>query len=723
VPPSSRGGLKIYLGATPGAGKTYAMLREAHELQVHGHDVAVAYVETYGRPRTVEMLPGLEVLPRARVEYRGTILEDMDLGAVLDRRPEIALVDELAHTNAPGLRHQKRWQDVEELRDAGIDVISTLNVQHVESVKDLVEKVTGIPVRETIPDRVLDVADVIQFIDIAPEALRKRMRHGNVYRRDKVDTALDNFFRPRNLAAMRQIGLRLVADSMASSRNVVSSPEDVLVAVSGAGSSEELMRRGARLARRRGGSCTVVTVQSGPDAIVETEHLRELAAQLGCSFAVLGGRDVIGAVIQAARDVGAEHVVIGEVTTEGRLARFRPTIVDRIVDALPDSDVHVISLVGHMLERQWGGAGLADEQRPDPMTLLRRVSSDNRRRAILRVYLGYAPGCGTTTAMLDEGRRRASRGTDVVVAAYRVHGDPQQALSGLNVQDGLRIPTPERTLDLESVLARNPEVVCIDDLSRLDNQGRPRLEAVPVLLAAGITVLATLHLLSVRSAAAAVSRLLDRPLTGPVVEDEFLDLIDELEVVDVPPQDLLQRIAENGVLTPAEQATAMQQELRPPVLAMLRETALRMCADHVDRQFIEDLRESDGSSPAEVRGRIVLCLPVQPGLEERIRAAAKYAQRQDATFTVVSVRRPGLSEAEKSLLGGYAALTHQLHGEFMRLEGRSVAPTLARFIHESLATEVILGHRRRSRWWPWDTTSELIRLLEGVDIHVLRRPR
>jgi K+-sensing histidine kinase KdpD len=699
------------------------MLREAHEQLAHGHDVAVAYVETYGRPRTVEMLPGLEVLPRARVEYRGTVLEDMDLEAVLARRPEIALVDEVAHTNAPGLRHQKRWQDVEELRDAGIDVISTLNVQHVESVKDLVEKVTGIPVRETIPDRVLDGADVIQFIDIAPEALRKRMRHGNVYRREKVDTALDNFFRPRNLAAMRQIGLRLVADSMASSRHVVSSPEDVLVAVSGGGSSEELMRRGARLARRRGGSCTVVTVQSGPDAIVGTEHLRELAAQLGCSFAVLGGRDVIGAVIQAARDVGAEHVVIGEVTTEGRLARFRPTIVDRIVDALPDSDVHVISLVGHMLERQWGGAGLADEQRPDPMTLLRRVSSDNRRRAMLRVYLGYAPGCGTTTAMLDEGRRRAGRGTDVVVAAYRVHGDPQQQLAGLNVLGGLRTPTPERALDLEAVLARNPEVVCIDDLSALDSQGRPRLEAVPMLIAAGITVLATVHLLSVRSAAAAVSRLLDLPLRGPVIEDEFLGMIDELEVMDVPPQDLLQRIAENGVLTPAQQATAMQQELRPPVLAMLRETALRMCADHVDRQFIQDLRESDGSSSAEVRGRIVLCLPVQPGLEERIRAAAQYAQRQDATFTVVSVRQPGLSEAEKSLLGGYVALTHQLHGEFVRLAGRSVAPTLARFIKQSLTTEVILGHRRRSRWWPWDTTSELIRLLEGVDIHVLRRPQ
>ena len=177
-----------------------------------------AYVETYNRPRTVELLAGLEVIPRIKVPYRGTVLEEMDLDAVLARRPEIALVDELAHTNVPGLRHDKRWQDVEELRAAGIDVITTVNVQHVESVKDLVEKVTGIVVRETVPDHELDGADEIQFIDITPEALRKRMRHGNVYARDKVDTALANFFRPQNLSAMRQIGLRLVADSMARSQ-------------------------------------------------------------------------------------------------------------------------------------------------------------------------------------------------------------------------------------------------------------------------------------------------------------------------------------------------------------------------------------------------------------------------------------------------------------------------------------------------------------------------
>jgi two-component system, OmpR family, sensor histidine kinase KdpD len=338
-----RGRLKVFLGATPGAGKTYAMLREAHQLVLHGHDLTVGYVETYNRPRTVELLEGLEVMPRIRVPYRGTVLEEMDLDAVLRRMPEIALVDELAHTNVPGVRHEKRWQDVEEMRAAGIDVITTVNVQHVESVKDLVEKVTGITVRETVPDKELDGADEIQFIDITPEALRKRMRHGNIYAREKVETALANFFRPQNLAAMRQIGLRLVADSMARSRHVLASPEDVLVAVSGDSASEDLIRRGARLARRLGGSCMVVTVRADGTNAPDVERFRALAAQLGGSFVVLGGTDVASAVVQAARDSSIEHVVVGEMVSSSRLSRLRPTIVDRIIDGLPDSDVHVIA--------------------------------------------------------------------------------------------------------------------------------------------------------------------------------------------------------------------------------------------------------------------------------------------------------------------------------------------------------------------------------------------
>jgi two-component system sensor histidine kinase KdpD len=360
----------------------------------------------------------------------------------------------------------------------------------------------------------------------------------------------------------------------------------------------------------------------------------------------------------------------------------------------------------------------AADQRPDPAELLRQITAEGRRRAILRVYLGYARGCGTTTAMLDEASRRASRGTDVVVASYEVHADPVAALRGLKVLQAVREPPRVRALDADALLARNPEVACIDDLMGLDDSGRPRIESVPRLLGAGIVVLATLHLLSVRSAAAAVADLLGEQPSEPLLGDAVLDQIDEIEYVDITPDDLLHRIRDHAILTPAQLAVAMQRELRPAVLNVLRETALRLTAEHMDRKMSAYLPLTH--APLEFRGRIVLCLSVEPGLEERVRSVAAYAATQGSKLTVVAVRARQLTDEEKGWLGSYATLTHQLRGEFVRLEGREVAATLVRFIQETQATEVVLGHRRRSPWRPWDTTSQVIRLLSGVDVHILR---
>jgi two-component system sensor histidine kinase KdpD len=359
-----------------------------------------------------------------------------------------------------------------------------------------------------------------------------------------------------------------------------------------------------------------------------------------------------------------------------------------------------------------------DAARPDPMQVLKRVAAETRRRVLFRAYLGYARGAGATTAMLDEARRRSGRGTDVVVAAHRVHGDADQALRDLEVLGAARHRPAEMWLDVDAVLARNPEVVCIDDLAELD-QGRSRLESVSRLLSAGITVLATLHVLSVRSTATAFVPMAGAP-AGAVVEDEALQAIDELELVDITPADLLQRLRERAVLTPAELALALQRDLRLSVLEALRESAFRVIAEQADIQLVRFMRESGVDVPWEVRGRIVLCVPPQQGLETRIRRAHAYAAAQDAKFSVVSVRTRQLTETEKEWMGGYAALTHQLGGEYVHLHGRSVVTALVDYIHESLATEVILGHRRRARWLPGNPTSEVIRRLSGVDVHILR---
>src|SRR5579859_6231467 len=213
---SRRGRLRVYLGAVAGAGKTYAMLNEGHRREARGTDVVVGYVETHNRPQTQAQLGDLEIIPRKKVSYRGVTLEEMDTQAIIARHPKVALIDELAHTNVPGSKHVKRYQDVEEILNAGIDVVTTLNIQHLESLNDLVASITGVRVRETLPDWILDQADEVELIDISPYALRQRMKHGNIYPPERIDAALNNFFREGNLTALREIALRRVAEKTES---------------------------------------------------------------------------------------------------------------------------------------------------------------------------------------------------------------------------------------------------------------------------------------------------------------------------------------------------------------------------------------------------------------------------------------------------------------------------------------------------------------------------
>jgi two-component system, OmpR family, sensor histidine kinase KdpD len=711
---SGHGSLRVFLGAAPGSGKTFAMLREGRERVARGEDVVVGFVETYGRPRTIEAIGRLEVLPRLRVPYRGTVLEEMDLDAVLARRPQVALVDELAHTNAPGVRHAKRWEDVEELRDAGIDVVTTVNVQHIESMKDLVEHITGIPVRETVPDQVVDGADEIQFIDITPEALRKRMRHGNIYAQEKVDTALRNFFRRGNLGALREIALRLVAQAAADSRRSVRPPpQDVLVAVSGRASSEGLIRRGVRIARRFGGLCIVLTVvrATEPDQDQALTRIRMIADQLHCSFMVRRSANIAATVMAVAAELGVHHVVVGESVTLPPVWRRQRHLLDRLVDDLPGVNIHVIARVEHPvpLPRR-------EVERPRPDDLLRGLG---RRRGALRIYLGYARGVGTTTAMLQEARRRRRRGTDVVAAAVNTQNraECEDALSEVEtLGGGCGPPVP---LDVHALLRRNPDVACIDDLTGLCTDGRRRVDALPRILEAGITVIATLHTSNIRSAAGLLGELVPGAVERPLVEDSVLDAADEIELVDVTPTVLEQRLRRGDIMPLAEAANALQGEFRPQVLAALRETTFRLVAEHTDRQLVAYMRERGIERPWEVRPRVMACVPPRPDLEGLIRRAARLADSIDGELHVVTVRTRRRSDVEKDRLAEYARLTHQLGGEFVTLHESQAAPALAAYAREILATEILMARGHRRGRWARGTLRRLIRMLSDVDIHIL----
>ena len=321
-----RGQLRIYLGAAAGAGKTFDMLSEGHRRAERGADVVVAFVETHGRPHTAALLDGLEIIPRATIPYRGATFEEMDLDAVLARRPEIALVDEFAHTNVPGSRHAKRWEDVEELLAAGIEVISNVNIQHLESLNDVVQKITGVPQRETVPDAMVRAADQVELVDITPEALRRRMAHGNIYPPEKIDAALTNYFRTGNLTALRELALLWLADKVDEGlqryraehgiQGTWEARERVVVALTGGQEGETLIRRAARIAARStGGDLLAVHVTrsdglTGADPAALAEQ-RRLAESLGGTYHQVVGDDIPEALLSFARAENATQLVLG----------------------------------------------------------------------------------------------------------------------------------------------------------------------------------------------------------------------------------------------------------------------------------------------------------------------------------------------------------------------------------------------------------------------------
>ncbi|MCW2735027.1 MAG: histidine kinase [Mycobacterium sp.] len=355
--PTKRGELRIYLGAAPGVGKTFAMLGEAHRRLERGTDVVAAVVETHGRKRTAEMLDGIELIAPHLVNYRGSDFPELDVDAVLARRPEVVLVDELAHTNTPGSKNSKRWQDVGELLDAGITVLSTVNVQHLESLNDVVAQITGIEQQETVPDEVVRRANQIELVDITPEALRRRLSHGNVYAPERIDAALSNYFRQGNLTALRELALLWLADQVDAAlakyradheiSDTWEARERVAVAVTGGDESETLVRRAFRIASRSSAELMIVHVVRGDGlsgvSAPQMGKIRELAASLGATVHTVAGDDVSGSLLDFAREMNATQLVLGT-SRRSRWARiFDEGIGAATVQRSGKIDIHMVT--------------------------------------------------------------------------------------------------------------------------------------------------------------------------------------------------------------------------------------------------------------------------------------------------------------------------------------------------------------------------------------------
>ncbi|MGW5867877.1 ATP-binding protein [Streptomyces sp. NPDC055239] len=355
----ARGKLRIYLGSAPGVGKTYAMLSEAHRRIERGTDCVVAFVEHHDRPRTEVMLHGLEQVSRKELDYRGTLFTEMDVDAVLERAPAVALVDELAHTNVPGSRNAKRWQDVEELLAAGMDVVSTVNIQHLESLGDVVESITGVRQRETVPDEVVRRADQIELVDMSPQALRRRMAHGNIYKPDRVDAALSNYFRPGNLTALRELALLWVADRVDEYlqqyrgehdiRSTWQARERIAVGLTGGPEGRTLIRRASRMAAKGSGSEILAVYIARSDGLTaaspkELAVQRTLVEDLGGTFHHVIGDDIPAALLDFARGVNATQIVLGSSRRKTWQYIFGPGVGATVArESGPDLDVHIVT--------------------------------------------------------------------------------------------------------------------------------------------------------------------------------------------------------------------------------------------------------------------------------------------------------------------------------------------------------------------------------------------
>ncbi len=351
-----RGHYRILVGMAPGVGKTYRMLQEGHQAVEQGRDVVIGYLEPHDRPETEALAEGLEVVPRLRTAHGQLELDELDPGAVIARKPELALVDELAHTNSSTMHHTKRYEDIEDILDAGVDVISTVNIQHLESLNDTIFELTGVRVRETFPDRLLDEADEVVLVDLSPEELRERLRAGKVYPPERAEVALENFFRQENLAALRELVLREVAEDVEARRNPATLEplsrqavaERILALIEPQPKSQRILRRAWRSSQRLGAEIDALWMrpngrEPSEEEATQLSALRRLASLLGIHLLEADGDDLVETVRQVAAERGSTYIFVGTPDESRRREIFGGSLLSRMVRELPGLDIRVVA--------------------------------------------------------------------------------------------------------------------------------------------------------------------------------------------------------------------------------------------------------------------------------------------------------------------------------------------------------------------------------------------
>jgi two-component system sensor histidine kinase KdpD len=731
------GRLKLFIGAAPGVGKTYTMLREAVGLAQRGIDVVVGYVDAHDREETLNQLDGLEVVPPKLLRVGHREFYEVDLDAIVARRPAVVVIDELAHTNTPGSLHQKRYEDVEYLLDHGLSVLSAVNVHHLEGIHQEAERITGVKVREVIPDSFVKRADEVTVIDVTPETLRQRLLDGEVFPPEQVPQALEHFFRLENLAGLRQLALRAVAEDVderleqSYARRRIPGPvgarEVILVTMSHPPRAAMLLARGRRMAERLNAELYALTVSDTAEDLLSDrdrkslEQLHALADQYGAQWILepLNDRRLSSVILAVADRLNVTQIVIGQ-PARGRPLQSLWTRgpVHHLLRELTYADLRI---VGWKAEPE------------GVVTHSRRVgeSDDARPRLAghLTIYVGSAPGVGKTVRMLQDAHDWREKGIDVVAGLIESHGREatRREIGALPQIPLKRMRFGDRTyeeLDTEAIVRRHPQVVLVDELAHTNVPGstrEKRYQDIVFLLSQGIDVVTAVNIQHLESLHDKVEHI-----TGVKVRervpDWFMKLADQVKLIDVTPETLQQRLVDGKIYAREKIEDALANFFQTSNLAALRELALLEVADDVDLR----LRRADDGSPE----RILVCVNHRPHSERLIRRGWRLADRLRGELWVLMVLgSPKLTAEEEKDLERIRELADQLDARFMTRPGSGpqVGQTIAATAQELGVTQLVVGQpvpahgiRGRLQVNPIDY---VLAHVDFVDLHVVAQAR
>ncbi|CAH0158932.1 Sensor protein KdpD [Peribacillus sp. Bi96] len=737
-----RGRLKIILGAVSGSGKTYHLLLEGNELKKRGIDVVVGIVSKPCSPKTLKQLGSLELIPAIEWEQNGPGEQDLDLEGIYKRNPEVVLVDRLAHENHCHAKNPTRLDDVKELIKNEISVITTINIYELKGVKEVAEQLLKLPfhLQVTVPEDTLTNADEVRLLDVTPEAILKRLQKGEI---EKKDEGLLQFYNNGNLATLRELSLRYLAEEVEENLTEQREQEGLL---GPSGATERilvcaqyhlngsiLIRRGDQIAKRLGGEFIIATFISKTRKLSKEEEIfkrsmQKLITKLKGTFIeiIMKEDEIADEIVGFSMQHQITRIILGQSKKSAWEEMINGSIINKILRKSKNIDVFIVADRGKAFGERIIPAMKTEKRSGNPY---HRLTADELhekvegvKRGTFKIYIGAAPGVGKTYTMLREANHLKENGLDVVIGLLETHGRKETASQVGNLEIVPRKLIPYKNvlleeMDLDAIMIRNPEVVLIDELAHTNVPGiknRKRYQDVMTILNSGISVISTMNIQHIESLNDSVKQITGVSVRE-TVPDSILQLADELELIDISPKALRQRMVEGDIYAKDKVEQSLSHFFKTQNLIALRELALRELADEVDDR-LESLKRKEGvRGPWRENEVIFVSVNLRADSERLIRRGFRIAYRLKANWFVIFVKyQKELRTDEELILDKLVSLTHRLGGHFVlhtTRNKRSVVNDIKKQLHDKKATQIILSQAARTRWQEMKGGSIVVRLL------------